>query len=311
MLPLPSSTHSQSNSTKLHSSLPLPIRRLLALPLFLRLRQQFQLYPRRIQFSLLSFLLFLLYLTLRPDNTTTRHSPLAWGTHPDAVRNWGDHVGLGNAREKILSSAPKNYGDITDRLYPDGLEGWLYRKRRSRWEVEKGVEAMSLEVPTTKKGKRAKAQVGTGVLGGGSIEWSSGIVGSGGYLGLVDMRKDTDISSHDPISSKRTLAEKEAHRNSEVLQEHILVNAWVYLDEEDRINTEKLLKEAKEKDFIDKLPLRDRVRGDEEGMRKASEGWARVYGSMVNEGGKSALEVQVEKLVRRIPVVVFSKTTCE
>jgi len=227
------------------------------------------------------------------------------------VRNWGDHVGLGNAREKILASTPKNYGDITDRLYPDGLEGWLYRKRRSRWEVEKGVEAMSLEVTMTSKGKRGKAQIGTGVLGGGSIEWGSGVVGSGVYLGQVDMRKDTDVSFDDPILSERTLAEEAAQRQSKALQEHILEIAWVYLDEEDRINTEILLKEAKEKDFIDKLPLRDRVRGDEEGMRKASEGWARVYGSMVNEWGKSALEIQVEKLVRRIPVVVFSKTTCE
>jgi len=227
------------------------------------------------------------------------------------VRNWGDHVGLGNAREKILASTPKGYGDITDRLYPDGLEGWVYRKRRSRWEVERGVEAMSLTVPTIGKGKKGKMQVGTGVLGGGSVEWSSGIVGSGVYLGQVDMRKDTGISSNDPLLSKRTLAETDAQKQLGTLQEHILENAWVYLDEEDQVNTEKLLKEAKEKDFMDKLPLRDQVRDDEEGRKKASEGWARVYGSMVNEWGKSALEVQVEKLVRRTPVVVFSKTTCE
>jgi len=170
---------------------------------------------------------------------------------------------------------------------------------------------MSLTVPTIGKGKKGKMQIGTGVLGGGSIEWSSGIVGSGVYLGQVDMRKDTGISFDDPLLSKRTLAEKDAQEQLETLQKHILENAWVYLDEEDRVNTEKLLKEAKEKDFMDKLPLRDQVRDDEEGRKKASEGWARVYGSMVNEWGKSALEVQVEKLVRRIPVVVFSKTTCE
>lgn len=43
---------------------------------------------------------------------------------------------------------------------------------------------------------------------------------------------------------------------------------------------------------------------------EAALGWSRIFGAMEGEFVKSALEVAIEKLVRRVPVVIFSKTTC-
>ncbi|GAA5872838.1 hypothetical protein JCM1840_005865 [Sporobolomyces johnsonii] len=322
MLPLPSSTASRTPTpildsaadVKLHTStLPAPIRRLLALPLVLRLRQQRRQHPRR--FTSIGFLLLLaaLYCLIRRTPERRTHAPLAWGAHPDAVVNWGDHVGLGLYRAKALASTPQGYADITDKLpHLDlALSGPLYRKRRSQDEARRGVEAIDLTDGKDKDREARKARSRYekdrhGVLGGASVEWSSGVVGSGTWLGPgVDMRKDGTYE-HELLHSSTDAATKQL----EALTEHIVEKGWVYLDAEDQANSEKLLAEAKEKGFLDTLPLRDQVRGDEEGMRKAAEGWSRVYGAMAGEWGKSALELQLERLVRRAPVVVFSKTTC-
>lgn len=90
----------------------------------------------------------------------------------------------------------------------------------------------------------------------------------------------------------------------------ILEHAWSFIDAEDEANAAKLLFEARRDKYLKGLPLRDRVRNDEVAMKEAAMSWSRLYGVMEGEGVKSALEVQVEKLVRRVPLVVFSKTTC-
>ncbi|GAA5941058.1 hypothetical protein JCM1841_001676 [Sporobolomyces salmonicolor] len=325
MLPLPSSTASRTptpilGSTaddKLHTStFPAPIRRFLALPLVLRLRQQQRQHPRR--FTSFGFLLLLAGLSFLVRSAPERraHASLAWGAHPDAVVNWGDHVGLGLNRAKALASTPPGYADITDKLpYLDqALSGPLYRKRRSEEEARRGVEAIDLTAgkDTDRAARKARSRYEKGrhgVLGGASVEWSSGVVGSGTWLGPgVDMRKDGTYEH--ALHSPSSLEVSAATTRLSALTEHIVDKGWVYLDAEDQANSEKLLAEAKEKDFLDRLPLRDQVRGDEEGMRKAAEGWSRVYGAMAGEWSKSALELQLERLVRRAPVVVFSKTTC-
>lgn len=330
MLPLPAGSRSSSpilssppslslsNPSKLAiNSLPAPLR-----PYALRLRALYRSRPLLTSLSSLLVLLSLVYfLLLRPaspsfsSGTTPAHSALAWGTHPDAILNYGDYIGLGHAREKTRASTPVPYSDISDKLprFDRELSGPLYRKRRSREERDSGVEPQDLDEGGTEKKKKSKKATQAaekerhGVLGGASTEWSTGIVGSGTYLGPVDMLKDSPASSHRfPHDDDPTATSPALH----ALQSHILVKGWVYLDEEDRVNTEKLQKEAREKDFLESLPLRERVREDQEGRKDAAEGWARIYAAEAGGWPKSALEVQLERMVRRAPVVVFSKTTC-
>ena len=45
-------------------------------------------------------------------------------------------------------------------------------------------------------------------------------------------------------------------------------------------------------------------------MEAAALRWSRIYGAEVGDSNKSALEVAIEALVRRVPIVIFSKTTC-
>ncbi|GAA6016710.1 hypothetical protein JCM10207_000155 [Rhodosporidiobolus poonsookiae] len=329
MLPLPTSTstpshsrtHSRSTSPLLDDP-PADLKRTLArlpAPLrthALRLRALHAAHPLRTRFLLAFLALAALYSLFPSTGTGYTHTPLAWGTHPDLVQNWGDHVGLGLAREKARAGTPKPYSDIGDRLprLDEQLGGPVYRKRRSRAERAAGVEKQDLSEAgrAGKKKKKTAAQVKAqeserhGTLGGTSVEWSSGIVGSGAWLGPVDMRKDAPSAPAPPPPAETSAAAAPL----DALTSHIVDKGWVYLDDEDRTNTEKLQLEARAKDFLESLPLRERVRGDEEGMKSAAEGWARVYAAEAGGWPKSALEVQLEKLVRRHPVVVFSKSTC-
>ncbi|BGP36084.1 hypothetical protein JCM10296v2_007936 [Rhodotorula toruloides] len=330
MLPIPAASSPRSSTPVIPpaaakrtlSSLPAPIRRLFSHPLVLRARTYRQQHPKRTSSLAALLALSLVYLVfLRGDSDPYNHAPLAWGTHPDAIVNWGDYVGLGHQRQKVYDATPKGYADIGDK-FPDldkALGGGpLYRKRRSREEKERGVGTQDLKEGG--KGRNSFERHRHGVLGGASVEWSTGVVGSGTYLGPgVDMRKDgsyaIDVVEEDevdrPASSSAAMSFQRPSPAQHALSQHILEKGWVYLDEEDRLNTEKLQLEAKEKRFFDKLPLRERVRGDPQGQREAAEGWARVYAAMEEpRRPKSALEVQVEKMVRRVPVVVFSKTTC-
>lgn len=235
--------------------------------------------------------------------------------------NWGDHVGLGRARQLVLERTPALYVDIGDGGDDGPVSGTFYRARRTLDEILADEELLT-EDP--KKALSKDSQTGTvalaprphsrvserdrhGVLGGACTEWSSGIVGTGEWLGdQVDMRKEQSISNSDQgrNTSRFHTPERKA------LVDHILDWGWVYLDEEDKTNTAKLLKSAKAEGWWDKLPLRDQVRDDPVRMKTAAVGWSRAYTPTVGQWRKSALEIQLERMVRRHPIVVFSKTTC-
>lgn len=208
----------------------------------------------------------------------------------------------------MLESTPSPYVDIGDKWVGGPMSGALYRSRRRRdEELGAGEEEEDKEKETKLKKRTEEFERDRhGIMGGGSVEWSAGVVGSGKWLGSeVDMRKESSIG--DDYNGGR---EVEEQKERQALTDHILEWGWTYLDAEDQQNTEALLKESKEKGFFEALPLRDRVRHDEELRRKAAESWSRIYTVMEGQWKKSALEVQLEKMVRRVPVVVFSKTTC-
>ncbi|GAA5849285.1 hypothetical protein JCM9279_006436 [Rhodotorula babjevae] len=340
MLPISSPRPSSPNSPTRRNSLdrfPAPIRRALSHPWALRARTYKQRHPRRTLvllalvalFSLFSLLSSLhTFLDRRRDPSTYAAGALAWGTHPDAVTNWGDHVGLGLQRDKVLAGTPARYADFTDRLprLDKELAGPFYRRRRSAEEKARGDEAQDLLLGVgggagSSSGKKTAAplQDRHGVLGGASVEWSSGVVGSGAWLGPgVDMRKDGTESSSS--SSAATVGARDGARPASsgaamplghsALVEHMVDHGWLYLDDDDRANTRKLHADAHAQGFFDTLPLRERVREDPRARRSAAEGWAHVYAAGEAARPKSALEVQLERMVRRVPVVVFSKTTC-
>ncbi|KAK4048898.1 hypothetical protein OIV83_004454 [Microbotryomycetes sp. JL201] len=303
------------------------------------------------------------------------HARLRWATE-QTVSNWGDHVGLGRARQDVLDRTPRPYTDIGDHWMSGQKTAHLYFKRRTLDEIRKGLPAQHHEAGEddaegaaggddgNKKAKRNSdfERDRHGVMGGASVEWSKGVVGSGKYLGeFVDMRKDgsydpredelgyvpnehvlaedddddvDDVdddddhaaandreesgsglhvrSSSDSSLSFESLSTRELVHKAErrALIDHILDQGWVYLDEEDKTNTEKLLAQAKKEGFMDSLPLRDRVRGDLALMEEAAIGWSRIYTAQKGEWQKSALEVSLERMVRRVPIIVFSKTTC-
>ncbi|KAK4053347.1 hypothetical protein OIO90_003959 [Microbotryomycetes sp. JL221] len=327
-------------------------------------------------------------------NVVPKHQKLRWGAE-QTVSNWGDHVGLGRARQDVLDRTPRPYIDIGDHWIgssqPNKRTGGahLYFKRRTLQQIRSGEPVQHHHEPGEEDGNENNGDNDGnkrnwdferdrhGVMGGASVEWSKGVVGSGKYLGeIVDMRKD---GSYDPREedeeeqeddlSKLASRQERGHtgndeaadededdeedeededgvehtRRDEVddnkhkfvqprdpqimfdsastrqlvhkaerraLVDHILEQGWLYLDEDDKTNTEKLLSQAKKEGFMDSLPLRDRVRGDEELMEEAAIGWARIYTAQKGEWQKSALEVALEKMARRVPIIVFSKTTC-
>ncbi|KAI5474598.1 glutaredoxin domain containing protein [Pseudohyphozyma bogoriensis] len=231
--------------------------------------------------------------------------------------NWGDYVALGHARAKVLSSTPPSYADLGDKWV--GGSGPLYHSRSlpfsstSRDGIDEAVAKKS-SVRRTGGGFESGRH---GVLGGASVEWSAGVVGMGRWLGdRVDMMKDSGKrqkraeEGDDEGVEAVELEEAGSSPARRALSDHILNHAWLYLDEEDETNTKKMLAKAEKDGTVNTLPLRDRVRGDAALRREASVGWSRIFAAMEGETGKSALEVAVEKLVRRAPVVVFGLTTC-
>lgn len=347
MLPTPASSSSALGHPLLDDSLspprglaldklPLPARRALSNPWVLRARTYKQQHPLRalllgslVALSLAWLLVSALvsFLESRSDPSTYAHGALAWGTHPDAVTNWGDYVGLGLQRAKVLSGTPQGYADIGDRWarLDKELGGPFYRRRRSVEEKARGDEPQDLSEGTAGKGKKAATVLNDrhGVLGGASVEWSTGVVGSGAWLGPgVDMRKDGSYALPVPTDDDADEGQGEGSaapssssaamltRGHAAFVDRIVDRGWVFLDEDDRANTAKLHADAHREGFFDTLPLRERVRDDPRGMRDAAEGWARVYAAADEARPKSALEVQLERMVRRVPVVVFSKTTC-
>ncbi|KAL8287194.1 hypothetical protein RQP46_003646 [Phenoliferia psychrophenolica] len=247
--------------------------------------------------------LLLLFLLLRPSSNHSNGSAVRWTEK--AADNWADYVGLGLARAKVLESTPPGYVDIGDRWIGGG--GALYATR-----PRVGSPAAAPPPPTVVSDDAAKSSSllhdpsfdrdRHGVLGGASTEWSSGVVGMGTWLGeRVDMRKESARDADDALAKLES---------REALVAHILKRGWEYLDAEDEANTKKLIAGAEADGTMHTLPLRDRVRSDPELRQEAAVGWGRVFGTMEGEWLKSALEVAVEKLVRRSPIVVFSKTTC-
>ncbi|SCV67242.1 BQ2448_5888 [Microbotryum intermedium] len=313
------------------------------------------------------------------------HEPLRWQPLHSVV-NWGDHVGLGRARQGVLEHTPKTYNDITDRVDVKGLsdEPW-YRIRKSDLPIgsvkawtklmkdREGLSAGELE----KKSEGSLGNERRGVMGGASVEWSTGIVGSGVWLGqgadmkkfatspealLAQMKKEAQLKNLNRLSGRDgddyeeeeddievdesamldevaamtaeadKLAEEEANLTEEereeaedirevmelmkpksprqALEKFIIEKAWEYIDEEDELNTQKIMEDAKKRGSVAHLPLRDQVRDDEGKRQEAAEGWSRIYAITDGERAKSALEVQLEKLVRRVPIVVFSQSDC-
>lgn len=374
MLPHPTlSPASRADSTLKfkESSLPSPLRRVWGHPLALRLRTYRRRHPNKTLAIAVSALVACLWISSWPlfgsddfydDRAGRGHSPLAWGTHPDAIVNYGDYVGLGHQRAKVLAATPPDYADIGDH-YPwldQQLAGPLYRKRRTRAERQVGALKQDLDEGTPgggggggKKGSSSSASASKGaferdrhgVLGGASVEWSTGVVGSGTYLGPgVDMVKDSaleealeealaEAAADDEFDTTAAAAESDdfdeasrkprlrkydptssgaaVSRGERALVERMLEKGWVFLDNDDKVNTERLHADANEHGYLDTLPLRERVRYKAQGRRVAAQGWARVYAAMdTGVATKSALELQLERMVRRVPVVVFSKTTC-
>lgn len=370
MLPYPTmapSSRAGSPSLKFReSSLPSPLRRLWGHPLALRLRTYRRQHPTKALAIAVSALVACLWLSSRLSSLPLfgsddfyddhggagrGHSPLAWGTHPDAIVNYGDYVGLGHQRARVLAATPPDYADIGDH-YPwldQQLAGPLYRKRRTRAERQVGALKQDLDEGTPggggKKGSSSSASASRGaferdrhgVLGGASVEWSTGVVGSGTYLGPgVDMVKDSaleealeeaiaeaaaadgtaddddvELDSRAKYKPRSANAAAAVSKGERALVERMLEKGWVFLDNDDKVNTEKLHADANEHGYLDTLPLRERVRYKAQGRRVAAQGWARIYAAMdTGVATKSALELQLERMVRRVPVVVFSKTTC-
>lgn len=246
-----------------------------------------------LQLSLGLLALLSIYVVfVRTTGTTRSHQILKWGGE---AKNWGDYVGLGLARPKILEQTPNNYAELGDKW--TGGAGALYQSYREPGAValvEENESTLMREGNFESDGRR-------GIYGGASMEWSSGVVGMGMHLGDVDMRKTIPGEPREEIKSpaRTTLAR------------HIVEQGWTFLDATDEANTVKLLAEAEASKDYSSLPLRDRVRGNEKAMAAAAERWSRIYGAEDGVGGvKSALEVVVESLVRRVPIVIFSKTTC-
>ncbi|KDE05071.1 hypothetical protein MVLG_04512 [Microbotryum lychnidis-dioicae p1A1 Lamole] len=311
------------------------------------------------------------------------HEPLRWQPLHSVV-NWGDHVGLGRARQGMLEHTPKVYNDITDRVDVKGLsdEPW-YRVRKCDLPIG-SVEAWAKlmkdreQMSPSELEKKSEGGLGNerrGVMGGASVEWSTGIVGSGVWLGegadmrkiatspealLARMQKEEQLKKASRLSGRDgddfeeeeedleegaglieadamkaeqdKLEEDEANLTDEereeaedirevmemmkpksprhALEQFILEKAWEYLDEEDEVNTKKIMEDAKKRGSVDHLPLRDQVRDDEGKRKEAAEAWSRIYAISDGERVKSALEVQLEKLVRRVPIVVFSQSDC-
>lgn len=240
--------------------------------------------PKPSHIALGSLTILLLWFWFKPRSHHIVIAPLSFTGVAD---NWGDYVAQGHARPKVIESTPSGYADLGNR------RGALY-------------SVLGVKRDKTKKDKdEAWERERRGVLGGGSVQWSEGVVGMGSWLGeTVDMKKYK-------LEGYEDEGEGEVATRRDALTSHILSRAWVYLDEEDKTNTQALLMKAKKDDTRDKLPLRDRVRGDPELEQEAAESWSRVYAAMLGEGGKSALEVQVEKTVRTWPVVMFGLTDCE
>ena len=93
--------------------------------------------------------------------------------------------------------------------------------------------------------------------------------------------------------------------------EHYRANAWTYATAEEEEDARLNLADAQGKpEEMAKLPTRDRVGTDERARDEAARLWSRIYGATERWADKSALELMIERLVRREPLVVFSKTTC-
>lgn len=262
--------------------------------------------PRRNSLALLLSLVVLVILAIyfvvilfSGGRGRSGHQALKWGGE---AKNWGDYVGLGLARTKILEQTPSNYAELGDKW--TGGAGALYQAYVEPGSVDLAslvqIEGEGEKESTLMREGNFESDGRRGIYGGASTEWSSGVVGMGQHLGnAVDMRKlPLPIMDEIVLPARTTLVR------------HILAQGWSYLDATDEANTLKLLAEAEASRDFASLPLRDRVRGNEKAMSAAAVRWSRIYGAEEGEGRKSALEVAVEKLVRRAPVVIFSKTTC-
>lgn len=191
----------------------------------------------------------------------------------------------------MLQSTPPGYADLGDHFIH--IKGELYKGRKS--------EVGEVKAPVIKSRTALSERDRHGALGGAAIEWSSGVIGVGTFLGPADMRKPPPSAQLAPPPPSPARA---------ALSSHILALGWSFEDDKARDENALVIEQAKEKGTWEELPLKDRVRGDERAMGEAAMGWSRMY--TAEEGGwrKSALEVAVEKTVRSVPVVVFSKTTC-
>ncbi|GAA95581.1 uncharacterized protein L969DRAFT_311008 [Mixia osmundae IAM 14324] len=234
--------------------------------------------------------------------------------------NWGDWVAQGKGRQKMLESSHPDFHGLGDDYKVIGLgdsSEIFYNAVGQAHRARRPIAGLHFSSDATFDAKRFNEER-HGTFGGQHVEWDSGIAGLGEYLGSVDMRKISALSpaQKERLQSKGVETEKwsagpdiEARHKAAVA--HHLENAWTYGKVEEELAVAKRLADAKTPAELKKLPVYERMATASPDKKAAvAEGWARIYGAFAGDGKKSALHASIEKLVRRSPIVVFSKTTC-
>ena len=214
------------------------------------------------------------------------------------AKNWGQYVAFGHARPQMLEHSDPDYPGLGDRYVAS-----LRARIRSNEETE-GSEMGTNRLLETRKGAISGDEgfeaERHGIYGGANWDWTTGIVGVGSYLGPLDMRKLSAI----PPEERNRLNELDAPQNEAL--KHYLAWAWDVTD----VNEKKHRAEVSTLTFEERvekgLPMRDIVAGDPKREKEAAELWTRVYAAFHRQSAKSALQLAIEKMVRRIPVVVFT-----
>lgn len=221
------------------------------------------------------------------------------------ARNWGEFVAYGRARDQMLEHSDPEYPGLGER-YLLGL-----RTRRSTsgsangQGAGEGGEGKVNRMLETRKGAISGddgfERERHGIYGGAHWDWSTGIVGVGAYFGPLDMRKRSPSSSSE--SAPDNVKELDGYQKAAL--EHYLSNAWEVKDANEAKHRKEILGHSYEERMEKGLPMRDVAAGNKTAEREAAETWMRVYAAFHRQASKSAVQLAIEKLVRRVPVVVF------
>lgn len=257
-----------------------------------RRRPRSQLRPSH--YALLGLVLLLIWVYNRPEPGPLPLSKLGKVPKKDA-KNWGEFVAFGHARQKLLEETDPTYVGLGER----GHFALGHVGKRVE-EAEGGSNIMD----TGKGGMTGNTGFDFerhGLYGGAHWDWTTGIAGLGSYLGPLDMRKRS--ASGRPRTSATVLDELQ-----KASRQHYIDHAWEPPAEHDkpgikeRAEIEALTDEQR---IFKKLSLRDRALGHEDRQAEAAEMWTRVYGAFHGYNRKGSVQIGLEKLVRKAPVVVF------